>query len=80
MAVANGHCNDTRKHVQVSFALIIPQPLHFPRVNGQRLLIVMDMVGRQSGLAECLQFLVCRSFVGGRWIAAGRKLGRFAYR
>lgn len=54
MAVANGDGHDAGKHVQIPFALVIKQPLHFAAVYSQGLLIVVHMVGRQSFLAEFL--------------------------
>lgn len=73
--MSHGNGYDPCKHVQVPLALIVPQPLHFARMNGYGLLVVVHMIGRQTSLAEGLQFFVGRSFVvrGGK--VAFRQLG-----
>lgn len=65
VTMSHGDCYNSREHVQVPFALVIPEPLHFAGMNGNRFLVVMNMIGSQSGLSNVLQSLVVGALVVG---------------
>jgi hypothetical protein len=58
MAVPNADGDDAAKHVEISFSIVIEQPLHVTLVQQQRLFVIGQNAGNNVLLLDCLYFCV----------------------
>ena len=75
MAVADGDGDDAGEGVEILLARLVPQVLHVPFDDQQRIAVVRDQAGRQILLPQGEHFLAAGPVVGGWLVIADRQRG-----
>jgi len=58
VTMSDANCDDSSKHVQVSFAGVVEKPLHVAFVEEQRLFVVWQNTGHNVLLLDGLNFCI----------------------
>lgn len=61
MAVSNADCDNASKHIQITGALVVIEPLHVTLVDEERFLVVGQVTGTHIVLSDLFHLLVRRS-------------------
>jgi hypothetical protein len=65
MAVSDRNCHDPRKRVEILPTALVPDVLHVPFNDHQRITIIRDQTRREILAPEREDFVATRAFVGG---------------